>query len=245
MTGLTACLLVLFLALGRWQWDRAEYKQAQLQKFAACVVRAEYLGVRSTRDVDRYARITLSGRWDLSRQFLLDNRTREGRAGFEVLTPFQLDDGRWVLVNRGWILFEGFRDQLPDLVSTVPAADRDQTLLIEGRVDELPRAGLASGRSAPRETGDWPKVTSFPETAELARAMGLPQEGVLEPRQILLDAQSGSGYRRDWSAFAVGKGPEQNWSYAIQWWSFAVVLLILYVSLNLRRQPTAPETDRE
>ena len=33
------------------------------------------------------------------------------------------------------------------------------------------------------------------------------------------------GYVRAWQP--GGRGPEQNWSYAIQWWSFAVVLVVL------------------
>ncbi|MEN9790027.1 MAG: hypothetical protein RLZZ473_2091, partial [Pseudomonadota bacterium] len=33
--------------------------------------------------------------------------------------------------------------------------------------------------------------------------------------------------------------PEQNWSYAIQWWAFAVVLLVLYVALNLKKDDGA------
>lgn len=237
MTVLTLCLFVLFVSLGRWQWQRAEYKQSLLQGFAAGQMTTEVLGMRSTRDLPRYARVTLQGTWDLERQFLLDNRTRDGRAGFEVLTPFRLSEGRWVLVNRGWLLFEGFRDRPPDLAAGFPAADLGESVSIVGLVDNLPQVGLASGRLAPTTSGDWPRWTSFPETAELAAALGLHSRNeTLEPGQLLLDANSGFGYRRDWTAFATGKGPEQNWSYAIQWWSFAVVLLILYVGLNLRRR---------
>jgi surfeit locus 1 family protein len=236
MTGLTIALLTLFIVLGRWQWSRAEFKQQLVDSFATHSAQAQELGSRSMQDVDRYARLTLQGRWDLERQFLLDNRTREGRAGFEVLTPFELEEGRWVLINRGWLPFAGFRDQLPDLTTGFPPVQRDSVVRITGRVDELPRAGLASGRLAPAVSGAWPRLTTFPDTAQLAIAMGEGDPVALEPRQLLLDANSGHGYRRDWTPFAVGKGPEQNWSYAIQWWSFAVVLLILYVSLNLRRR---------
>ncbi|MFZ9993168.1 MAG: SURF1 family protein [Steroidobacteraceae bacterium] len=238
MTGLTIALLTLFIVLGRWQWGRAEFKQQLLDDFVVRPAQAEYLGNRSMQELDRYARIQAQGRWDLERQFLLDNRTREGRAGFEVLTPFELEDGRWLLVNRGWLPFAGFRDQLPDLQAGFPELHRNQLVRITGQVDELPRAGLASGRLAPALSGPWPRLTTFPETSDLAAAMGWSDPALLETRQLLLDADSGYGYRRDWAPFAAGKGPEQNWSYAIQWWSFAVVLLILYVSLNLQRRET-------
>jgi surfeit locus 1 family protein len=51
---------------------------------------------------------------------------------------------------------------------------------------------------------------------------------------LLLDDDQPQGSLRGWKP--LGRGPEQNWSYAIQWWSFAVVLLILYVALNLERK---------
>jgi surfeit locus 1 family protein len=51
---------------------------------------------------------------------------------------------------------------------------------------------------------------------------------------LLLDEAEPAGYVRGWLPFA--RGPEQNWSYAIQWWSFAVLLLVLYVVLNLRKR---------
>jgi len=49
---------------------------------------------------------------------------------------------------------------------------------------------------------------------------------------LLLDASAPAGYRRDWRPFV--KGPEQNISYAVQWWSFGVLLLVLFVKMNLR-----------
>ena len=40
---------------------------------------------------------------------LLTGRTYEGNAGFHVVTPLLLDDGRIILVNRGWVS-EDYRD---------------------------------------------------------------------------------------------------------------------------------------
>ena len=71
--------------------------------------------VRSELGLAAVRRISVAGRWDAARQFLLDNRTRDGRAGYEVLTPLQLDDGRWLIVNRGWVSFSGYRERLPDI----------------------------------------------------------------------------------------------------------------------------------
>lgn len=229
MTGITLALLILFISLGRWQWGRAELKEQLGEAFAANAMRIVALESKTTTELPRYTRIEVSGRWESDRQFLLDNRTRDGRAGYEVLTPLRLSDGRWLLVNRGWVPFEGYRDQLPD----VGLAPRDGEVSASGLLDELPTSGLAGGRAAPAVTGSWPRVTSYPQPAELARSLGVDPRR-LERRVLLLDVSIPEGYRRDWKPFA--KGPEQNWSYAIQWWSFAVLLLVLFVSLNLKKR---------
>jgi len=38
---------------------------------------------------------------------------------------------------------------------------------------------------------------------------------------------------RDWHP--PGMEPIRHWSYAVQWWSFAVVLFVLWVGLSLRK----------
>lgn len=235
MTSLTVLLLGLFLSLGRWQWERGDYKETLLQAYAQGAERRD-LGNLSVTELPRFSAVRVSGRWDVERQFLLDNRTRDGRAGYEVLTPLQLADGRWLIVNRGWVPFEGYRDRLPPVHESLPPDQAE--VLVAGRLDELPSAGLAGGRAAPAVEGPWPRVTSFPQFGELATALATPDELTprVEPRVLLLDEEIEAGYLRDWRPFAVGKGPEQNWSYAIQWWSFALLLLVLYVTLNLKKR---------
>jgi surfeit locus 1 family protein len=229
MTVITLMLLVLFIVLGRWQWGRAEFKQRLGEEFASGTDQVVELGSKTAAELPRYARVEVTGDWDGSRQFLLDNRTRDGRAGYEVLTPLQLENGQWLLVNRGWVPFEGYRDRLPH----VDLPSIDGTATIAGRLDELPAAGLAGGRAAPAISGGWPRVTAYPLPAELARSLGVDLKR-LESRVLLLDASAPDGYRRDWKPYA--KGPEQNWSYAIQWWSFAVLLLVLFVVMNLKKR---------
>jgi cytochrome oxidase assembly protein ShyY1 len=86
-------------------------------------------------------------------------------------------------------------------------------------------------------------VTSFPSPTELSAALagGVAGEAMgavrLEPRVLLMDAAEPAGYRRDWQPFA--RGPEQNYSYALQWWSFGVLLLVLYGVLNTKRKDDA------
>lgn len=228
MTGLTLLLLLLFLNLGRWQWERGEFKQSLRQQFEQGAQTMTALGARSTSALPRFAQVSVRGRWDSARQFLLDNRTRDGQAGYEVLTPLQLEDGRWLLVNRGWVPFSGYRDRLPDV--SLPWTAVGASVVIAGRIDDLPAAALEAGHAPPAAAGNWPRLTSFPTATELAAALGV---GHLEPRLLLLDPAAPEGYRRDWRP--PGMAPERHWSYAIQWWSFAVVLVLLYGLLNIRK----------
>jgi surfeit locus 1 family protein len=224
MTLLTVALLTLFVVLGRWQWHRGEAKEAvwaEYERDAASVP----LGSRALDTIDRFARISLAGMFDPGHQFLLDNRSHNGQPGWEVLTPFILDDGRRVLVNRGWIPFSGYRDKIPYVM--MAAGERHS---ITGRLDELPSAGLASGHAAPYPTDNtWPKITSFPTHEELETSAGVK----LEKHIVLLDPEVPDGYVRDWSP--PGMPPSRHFSYAIQWWGFAAVLLVLYFGLNFRK----------
>src|SRR5260370_22130049 len=70
------------IALGSWQSRRAEEKRALGARLEQVSVRGEFVAGRTV---------------------LLDNKTRRGRAGYEVITPLKLKDSVYVLVNRGWI----------------------------------------------------------------------------------------------------------------------------------------------
>jgi surfeit locus 1 family protein len=223
-TLLTALLCVAFFYLGRWQWSRGELRQGEYDRFASGAERVVPLGAGSVDQVPRFQRVSVVGHLDPDHQFLLDNRSYQGRAGFEVLTPLQRPNGRTVLIDRGWVPFSGLRERLPGV-----ALETRGTVTIIGRVDNLPTPGLASGRSVPAPQAPWPKITAFPSMAQLSTALDVP----LEPQIILLDSQEKDGYVRDWHP--PGMEPIRHWSYAVQWWSFAVVLFVLWVGLSLRK----------
>lgn len=222
MTLITLVLLVAFLGLGRWQWERGASKEPVWQAFDNPGEPVKP-GTRSIDELPRFARVVLSGSYDAERQVLLENRSHAGKPGYEVLTPLRLSDGRFVLVNRGWIPFSGYRDRLPDL----PVSGEQRS--VSGRTDELPSAGLASGRAAPQQGGSWPKVTSFPTHEQLEATLG----ETIARRILLLDADAPDGFVREWSP--PGMAPTRHYSYAIQWWGFALVLLVLYFGLNFRK----------
>ena len=217
-------LCTLFIRLGFWQWDRGTARQAQWTEFSRGADAVMALGSRGLEAVPRFQRITVAGQLEGEHQFLLDNRTHDGRAGYEVLTPLDRPDGRIALVDRGWVPFTGSRKRLPE----ISLASRGP-VTVTGRADDLPSGGLAIGRAAPPVEGDWPKVTSYPTMSELSAALARP----LEPRIVLLDPREPDGYVRDWHP--PGMQPIRHWSYAIQWWAFAVVTLIFWAVASRKK----------
>ena len=64
----------------------------------------------------------MTGMYDHDREVFMTGRTYEGNAGFHIVTPFTLTDGRTVLINRGWVS-ESYREQ-----------DKREFTLVEGEV---------------------------------------------------------------------------------------------------------------
>jgi surfeit locus 1 family protein len=224
---LTVAALPLFVALGFWQWQRGQARQAQWEEFARTDAPAVQASAASLATLPRFSRVRVAGEPDGERQFLLENISHGGAPGYQVLTVLRLTEGSRLLVNRGWLPFSGYREQLPDV--RLPAAEADGEWTVSGRLSGLPVAGLASGQLGPALSGPWPRVASFPTLAQLEAAYGAP----LLPVVLLLDAGPAPGYLRDWTP--PGLPPERHVGYAVQWWCFAVLLLGLFIGLNLKK----------
>ena len=210
--------IALFMALGRWQLQRAEEKRALFEGFAAGNVEAVDLP-GGLAPVERYRRMRASGRYDAGRQFLLDNMPRDGVPGVHVLTPLLRDDGSVVIVDRGWIAIGGDRAALPAL--PVGEAPRSVT----GRADALPRPAVEL--EAPPASG-WPRLVSFPTTAELSAAL----DASVHPQVLLLDQEQPDGFVRDWRP--PGMAPERHVGYAIQWFGLAATVAVTWLVLSFR-----------
>lgn len=220
-------LVALFVRLGLWQWHRGEQRQAAAARFAHGTEQLLELGTRPADEVPLYQRVSVAGELDGAHQFLLDNRTHAGHAGYEVLTPLERVDAPLLLVDRGWVPFPGRRAQLPDVSLAAGGPVR-----LTGRIATLPAPGLALGRAAPSPGNSWPKVTSYPDSEQLADALGAR----VDARILLLDPAGPHGYVRAWQP--PGLPPLRHFAYAIQWWTFALLTLALWVIVS-RRAPSA------
>lgn len=161
--------------------------------------------------------MTVEGEFLPRHTIYLDNRTRRGKAGYEVVTPLRLRSASHVLVNRGWVEAGKTRDVLPE-VKTPPSEVR-----IEGlELKNFPRI-LALGA---RSTG---KVRQSLDIAAYAAETGLK----LEARVIEQHSDTGDGLARDWPP--PDAGVEKHEGYALQWYSLAALAVILALVLSFRK----------
>jgi surfeit locus 1 family protein len=126
------------ISLGLWQLDRAQEKHLRAENYVRRLAETRIdLGIWGAAEADelRWRRITMTGRFTAP-VLLLDNRIMMGKSGVEVLSPFVLDDGRTVLVNRGWVATEADRRKVPALETP------EHRLTLAGHVGPPPVTGL-------------------------------------------------------------------------------------------------------
>jgi surfeit locus 1 family protein len=224
MTLLTLALLALLISLGRWQLQRADEKRVLYDSFAAGSDATRPMQA-STPPLPRYQHIEAAGRYDDSRQVLIDNMVEAGQAGYFVITPFELKGGGFILVNRGWVPVGASRAVRP----AIPVDAQPRT--IHGRADNLPSPGIQLGTRAVL-TPPYPVVAGFPRHDEIA-ALLKELRWARAADLILLDPGEPDGYVRNWSP--PGFPPMRHIGYAVQWFGLAAALFVIYIVTNSRR----------
>lgn len=238
--ALYLAVLSSMLWLGNWQLQRAALK-VQMQKAAHTALNAAALPVTGISDIPdaarRYTRVSLQGMYDGQRQFLWDNRTHNGIAGYEVLIPMQLTDGQWVLVNRGWVQSGLSRDVLPDV--DLPRDVLKKTINIEGYLS-VPSRGFASGEALSADS-QWPKRIQFLDYAAIGRSLDesvLP--ALVQAQSLATDARTSIALtpRPEWLKAnwqPAASGPAKHYSYAFQWFAMALALTGIFFIVNTRK----------
>lgn len=216
----TVLLLPILLSLGCWQLQRAEEKRQ---------IQAQYRGWQASAPAslselgdapDNHRPVVLQGQFDPERYFLLDNRTRQGRAGFEVIGLFRpVEGGGWLPVNRGWVAGQPDRSRLPRV--TFPSGE--VTLWAEVHHPQaLPLAAPEQSVS----TGGWPRIAQTQNLADWQQSLAEP----MRPFLVRLAAHSQAALVTDWAV--INMRPEKHTAYAVQWFAMALALLLLFVFRN-------------
>ena len=217
ITLATLLAMALTTALGFWQLDRAAQKRAlqasmDAQSSQQLVVTSALLASpEPSALLHQYAR--LRGQWLPERTLYLDNRPMQGKVGFFVVTPLQLEGtAHTVLVLRGWVQrnFEARAD--------VPAIQTPAGLVtVEGRI-ALPPGKLfelgTPARTAIRQNLD---LQQFHDESGLA----------VLPVVLMQSGSASEGLLREWPA--PNLGVDKHYGYALQWFAMAAALALLYL----------------
>ncbi|MFC5385261.1 SURF1 family protein [Aquamicrobium segne] len=225
-------VLAILLALGTWQVQRLAWKEGLLATIEQRM-HAPPLGLRDaeqlfaqTGDVD-YVPLSVQGTFlhEGERHFLA---TWNGQSGFYVYTPLKLEDGRFLLVNRGFVPYD-----------KKDAASRAQGQ-IEGNVTitGLARNPLGEKPSSLIPDNDLAKnVFYWKDRDVMAATAGLPAGYVLVP--FFLDADEtpnpGGWPVGDVTIIAL---PNNHLGYAVTWYGLAAALVGVMVFARVgRRRP--------
>lgn len=104
ITGLIGTAILV--SLGVWQIQRLDRKQTVLAQIESRIDGdSRPLPETGMPDRDRYQPVALSGRIDTGELYVLVSRKQVG-AGYLVISPFVTEDGRRILVDRGFIAVE-------------------------------------------------------------------------------------------------------------------------------------------
>ena len=218
-------VLPVLLRLGFWQLDRAEEKRQfievfqQQNKLAPLWIK----NVIKLETVLNYREAKISGQYNTEKQIFVDNKIYQGKTGVHVVTPFKLEGSEYsILVNRGWVPMVIDRSSLPNVETPIIS------LKLSGKLKIIGEQPFMVGDQFQSNEG-WPALVQWVNFADIEKTSDLK----LLPYIFLLDEKDQSGYIRNWKPIFMQ--PEKSTSYAVQWFSLALVLTIIYIVVNLKK----------
>lgn len=226
---ITLPTLVALIALGLWQLERLEWKESLIEERQD---RSQAPAVELPEDLSQplgleFQAVRVGGHFLHERELYLAARTFDGRVGLHVVTPFALDDGRILLVDRGWI----------------PDDRRDPASRPEGQVPGdvvlaglLRRPGWRGLTWLEPDNQSEENIWFWVEPAAMAAAAGLGPEAGALIGEVYLDA----GPAENPGGWPVGgRTPielaNDHLQYALTWFALALALAAIYVIYHLRR----------
>ncbi len=215
--------LALLITLGFWQLDRADEKRAIEDQIAnANAGDVELITSLDLLSDKEYYHVLLRGSYIEDRQFIYDNQIVDQIPGYYVLTPFVLKgDSRAILINRGFIPWNGRRDQIADIdiaekITEVKVQISKPVKRIELKASQIKR--------------DFPVLIQALDLAEMSAIASLDFANIVG----LLSPESENGFVRKWEPYTGSI--ERHIGYAIQWFLMALVLSIIGVLLALKQR---------
>lgn len=202
--------------LSNWQFTRNAERSAQLQ-----LVEANYDAEPGTLETlvprddtlpedSEWHPVLLRGSYLPEQTLLVRNRPHGGTSAFEVLVPFHTDDGRILLIDRGWIPPAENSD--PSTIPVPPAGIVEVVARLRPS-ESLPRSGRVDAPAGQVPTISLPLIdqTLGEPAGFITGAYGIvvTEDPAATPMPQALDSPSDD--------------PGPHLSYAIQWILFAIM----------------------
>lgn len=220
----------VLLGLGLWQWRRYEAKQELQASFVARTSSAPLTVAQldALPEPERdFQLVQLSGRWDTERLFRVSNRYRSSFQGEEAVVPLVLDDGRAVLVNRGWYPIEE-RDRV---LAQLRAATRGEVHGLSRR-----RPDLSGG---PLTNGTWSRF----DAPSMAATLPYPAVAwVLIEGDMVSAEELGVGRDLPVTGWVPLQSEIPHFEYAMTWWGMALVLPVFLVARAISGRRARPSS---
>lgn len=244
---LLATLLVLVgiavcVRLGIWQLDRLEKRRAFNARVQAQLGQPPLLLTSQMVEEDLYSMeyrpVKVSGTYDFSQEIAIINQSYGNEWGVHLFTPLQISGSeKAILVDRGWIPHQDYQSgdwskfAEPGVVEVEGVLRRPQSRAeIGGRTDPTPAPG------EPRRVA-W----NFVNIEQIGKQVSRP----------LLNAYVQQAPSPDWTALPYRTEPEieitegPHLSYALQWFSFAVLLGVGYPFFIQRQERRTVQMQRQ
>ena len=221
LTIVTLPALLMLIGLGSWQLQRLQWKNDLISSFEARSAADAITIPAANAELDdlEFRNLALYGVFQNDKETFLTGRTYEGNAGFHVVTPFLLDDGRIILVNRGWVS-EDYRDPVKRAFSQI-----DGRTFVSGILRRPGVKGYFVPENEP-ENGFW--FTLVP--SQINRHLGLGDTAI---DQFYADALRTS----DVVTLPIAAKTKLNLrnahlSYAMTWYGIALALIGVYLAFH-------------
>ena len=211
------------VSLGFWQLDRADEKrgiEASIKK--ANNGRVELVVEEGSLKNKEYFEVRLQGKYLSDKQFIYDNQIVNQISGYYVLTPYALEgQSKAILINRGFIPWNGRRDKLADIGIGQDA--REIKVQISKPIKRM--------ELKPSETGiQFPVLIQSIEIQDMADIARIDFSSVIG----LLDPSTSDGFIRKWEPYTGSI--EKHIGYAIQWFLMALVLAIIGIRIAIKQR---------
>lgn len=219
VTLLVIAGMVFLMRLGFWQLDRLEERRAfnalVAERWMQAPFDLQHEALPADLESMGYRRVEVNGAFDYDEQIVLTNQSgANGEAGVQLITPFVLDDGRAVLVSRGWVpqyLAE------PENWDNLQEESNGTVVGLIQRSQELEGATFVEGGQVEWYNVNIPLIQrQMPYELLSVFLLQLPEEG-----------RGWEDYPYRSEPIALDEG--SHFSYAIQWFMFGLIFGFGYI----------------